>query len=593
MARRPNNLAVIQGVKNAARSIRSVQQDETDEEAREDAEMPVTPLGKHDKTCYYLDSSRQLIELAHKDHSRLGLQGLVGRHYEWLRTAAPRADKDGRVTGWRPELIAELLIAACDAKGIWDPDKRERGRGAWRGEGGELVLHVGDRVMSFPPLPDAWEARTDVRPGMIGRHVYPAGEATARPAVAHAIAGDGGPADKLLELLSTWSWRRGEIDAVLLLGWLGAAMIGGALDWRPMMWLTGGKGTGKSTLQKLINLVLDESLVAVVDTSGAGIWQALRRQTLPVAVDELEAAEDNRKALSVVELARAAASGGRMRRGTADHKGVEFTVRSCFLFSSILMPPLLGQDLSRLAILELGGLRPGLEPPRLDAGAMRLLGAQLRRRLVDGWHRFETTLAHYRASLDALGHSPRGQDQFGVLLTCADILLHDGAVDSDTSGAWTRRLEADKLAETDEDARDEDRCLAHMMSYSVDLFRNGERRTVAEWVQLAAGMSDNAPQADKVLGTLGMRVVLEGGQRYLAVANFHNGTAGIFANTHWAGRSGTMGVYVQALRRLPGASRTTKPIWFGGVPARGVQLPLDVVAPRDPSPRELELEGRG
>jgi predicted ATPase len=33
-----------------------------------------------------------------------------------------------------------------------------------------------------------------------------------------------------------------------VLGWIAAATIGGALDWRPSLWITGDLSTGKSTL---------------------------------------------------------------------------------------------------------------------------------------------------------------------------------------------------------------------------------------------------------------------------------------------------------------------------------------------------------
>ena len=33
-----------------------------------------------------------------------------------------------------------------------------------------------------------------------------------------------------------------------MLGWLAAGKLGGALDWRPLIWVTGGSNTGKSTL---------------------------------------------------------------------------------------------------------------------------------------------------------------------------------------------------------------------------------------------------------------------------------------------------------------------------------------------------------
>jgi phage/plasmid-associated DNA primase len=54
---------------------------------------------------------------------------------------------------------------------------------------------------------------------------------------------------------------------VLLLGWIGAAFLGGALPWRPAGYLTGEAATGKSTLQALIKGLLGDSLVQAVDNS--------------------------------------------------------------------------------------------------------------------------------------------------------------------------------------------------------------------------------------------------------------------------------------------------------------------------------------
>lgn len=556
-------------------------------------DCPVTPLGIAGTVRYYLDAKRQLVALEAKEHSRLQILGLFSHEYEWLYRVFPRMDKRGVTTGWRPEAAAERLMAACAARGVWDPVERERGLGAWRGADGQLVLHLGDRIVEFPASAEnAWNRMTQHAPGLVGRHVYPAGPRQPRPSPLPAPAGDGGPGAALLGMLRTWSMRRGEVDAVLMLGWIGSAMIGGALDWRPLIWITGGRGTGKSTLHKLLKLVLDDALIETSDATEAGIRQKQRRGAIPVAIDEIEAEEDNRRMQNVVKLARQAASGGKALRGGHDHQGVEFTVQCAFLFSSILMPPLLGQDRSRMAIIELAELPAGAPAPTLEAKRWREIGAQLRRRLVDGWARFGTTLEFYRAELTARGHSARGADQFGTLLACADILLNNGDPCSDAAEAWVSKLEAATLAEADDDVRDEERCLQHLLSSSVDPYRGGARRTLGHWLRVAArdfaepslledGSGDQPDEdaAIKLLGTYGLKVVPEDGKRYVAIANQHNGLSQIFAGTHWAARSGATGVWVQALRRLPGAERSKKTLYFGGVYAKATIVPLDVACP--------------
>src|SRR5690606_17311575 len=114
-------------------------------------------------------------------------------------------------------------------------------------------------------------------------------------------------------------------------------MLGGALKWRPHVWVTGSTATGKSTLHELLELLFDGGALHTADATEAGLRQILGQQTLPVFFDELEANEDNRRARAIIGLARLASSGADMHRGGQDHHGHEFTARSCFLFSSILI----------------------------------------------------------------------------------------------------------------------------------------------------------------------------------------------------------------------------------------------------------------
>lgn len=572
MSKRPVNLAAVRAAKSGARAVGEGAPPEDPDDGLPPG-LPVRALGVHGTTRFYLDADRQLVALPARDHSRLGILALFGRHTSLLYDHWPRRNKEGEVTGWRPEQVAEALMAACSHRGQWDPAERERGRGAWPDENGGLILHTGGSVLHFPAEhPDPWAARTSHPPGLAGRYVYPAGESVGLPAEA-AAATEG--AERLLALLRTWRWRR-EIDAVLLLGWIGAAMIAGALEWRPIVWITGTKGTGKSTLQELLEAIFGGGLVKLADTSEAYIRQRLRHQTLPVSLDEAEAEEDNRRLQTIVRLARVAASGGRLGRGGQDHRAVEFTMRSAFLFGSILMPPLLGQDRSRIAVLEMLDLPPGGSRPDVRAGTWEPIGAQLRRRLIDGWPRWVATLEHYRESLIAAGHTARGADQFGTLLAAADLLLMNGAACGETSAPWIEQLQAGQMIETEEDVRDEEQCLAHLLSSAVDPYRNGGRRTIAEWLTIAAErVEGDVVEAQRALGQYGLR--LDPRTQTLQVANSHSGLASLYRDTRWAARSGSQGVWVQAMRRLPGAARSTGALWFAGAPSRATLVPLDAV----------------
>ena len=542
---------------------------------------PVIPLGKDEGTRYYLDADCQLRALADKEHSRLGILGLFGNDHGLLYEYFPRYNKEGETTGWRPEQAAEMLIGACSAKGVWDATERERGRGAWLGENGELVLHTGNTVMSFPCSSRSWDDHQSGPAGLVGHYVYSRGGAIGAPYHAAVQGGSHGAAGELLELLGTWNWRRPDIDPVLLLGWIGAAMVGGALKWRPMAWMTGDRGSGKSMLQELIKQLFAGGIIQTADSTPAGLWQALRHQTLPVAFDELEAEEDPRRAIAVVKLARTASSGALMLRGGADHKGTEFVVRSSFLFSSILIPPLTPQDRSRITVLELQDLTIGAEAPVLDPRAIGRLGSQLRRRMVDGWSRMAATLDRYQGALKQAGHTARSADQIGTLLMCADLLLYDDAEDNDGVALWTRQFSVEEQDESDDATRDHTRCLQHLASATIDPHRNGGQRSVAEWIRIAAKIDEGDDlEAARILGRCGIKVLHEK-PRVVAIANYHQGLAELYRGTHWAGRSSTQGVWVKALRRLPGAFGWPKSLYFAGVTAKATVVPIDVVVPPD------------
>lgn len=547
-------------------------------------DFPIEPLGINGGDVYFLDQKKQLVAIKAEKLGKGTIVPLFGDQQALKYAFFPRWGEDGngrpKVTGWRPEQAADCLYAEAARRGLWDILERVRGPGCWKDIDGGLVMHCGDLI---------FHGDNALTPRQIGRHVYPAAPPKPHPAEDRKAGVDA--AEELLTILKTWAWRRPDLDPHLLLGWIGAAMLGGALKWRPLVWMTGDKASGKSTLQELIKGVMGAGgIINSTDATAAGLWQSVGHASLPVALDEIEAEEDNRKAHNIIKLARQAASGGQTLRGGSDHKNASFTVRSCFLFSSILIPPMLGQDISRMAVLQLDKLLDGAKAPNLSEKKLNAIGEKIRARLLQQWPRFITLLETWQAQLVSVGHSGRSADQFGTLMACYDVLTSDADPDSDTLAEWGELLKRQGLEECQDDISDHERCLGHLMTTQLDLMRSGERRTVGSWVLEAAGKdptdeelfpsADTIKSANKALGNVGLLVKKEtspGGRPYfiLHVANDHQGLSGLFRDTHWSGRSGTSGVWVQAMRRIKGSQPSQQR--FNGTKLRCTAVPLDEI----------------
>jgi hypothetical protein len=546
------------------------------------AGCPVVPLGKLEQVCFYLDELRQLIALDPQKHAKQHIRNLFGRRSDLCDEYWPRVDNQGNPKGhgqWHPEIAADVLQRACAHAGIFDPQGRVFGRGAHRGEDGELIFHCGDAVFVAG---ETYEYR---QPGMIDGMVYPTAPKIPRP---HEDQQGTAPGEALLALYRSWYWARPIVDPMLLLGWTGCALIAGALPWRPHVWVTGSSATGKSTLQKALEYFLDGGALHTQDATEAALRQLLKQQTLPVLFDELEANEDNRRAKAVINLARLASSGGDAHRGGQDHEGHAFKAKTCFLFSSILLPPLLQQDRNRMAILELEKIPLGADPVELDAGELRQLGRQLRRRLIDQWPRLDALLAKYRSALAMVGHGGRSQDQFGALLAVADVLLYDVAEDDFIMEAagW---VAADTLAEKSMELADEEEAVNYLASSLIKGRGGDEPEPVSRHIMTA--LLPDGDKARERLETYGMRIVevkrdeqgkvaghgkpkgdTTGAELYLAIANSHTQLGAIFEPTRWK-----EGGWAQAFRRVDGAAAREKVRFAGAKAIWSTLIPLPAI----------------
>lgn len=587
---------------------------------------PVRPLGlasdiTGSQKCFYLDVNGQLVGLeAGNKHGKNSMLALYGTRSDWLEAhfpqwSAPQYEgrgaarvlvKPSQIIGFDQADASRALIEECARKGVFDPAGRLRGRGAHPLPNGGLVIHYGDQLYASKQRADgtihAWEwFDTDLH----GGYVYSRGAAMPRP---HHEACGSHHAAKLLQLVSTWNWKRDRLDAYLFMGAVGASMVGGALKWRPNVWITGGAGTGKSSLNGeggVTDLLFGPSVLRTGNASSAAIRQTLKNSTVPVMFDEIEASEDNRQVNQVVELARVASSGATMHRGGQDHQAHEFTLRSLFWFSSINIPPLQPQDRSRLAILELRPLPANAKALRLDKEGLPTIGRALQRRMIDGWPLLEETIARFHEVLARKGHSRRAADQFGTLLACAHRLLNDELPDDEELAEWADLCAPNRMAEVSEATADHEACLAHILTTLQQPRGGEEREAIGSWIGKAVAavvtpMFDpisGAPhdaKSDQRLQQLGLKLVnanwkpeerslsgdlVKAGRwgaeqfnsnvpGFLAVAASHQGMAAIFNGTKWQG-----GVWKQSLARCEGAIEGVK-VKFGHVSARAVLVPL-------------------
>lgn len=573
-------------------------------------DAPVTALGTFGNRLYFLDAHAQLRELAAKEVNRTMILHLFGDDTRWLYDLWPVfkkvSDGEFEVSNWEANKAQESLMRACSRRGIWRPQDHVRGRGAWVTDGGRLVVHSG-KQLHFQD--GSWE-----RPGLVNGKVYPAGVRALEPATVEPDAIDGTEAaDEILQLMRTWRWKR-SFDPFLLFGFVAAAMVAGALKVRPLAWVTGEKGTGKSSLVGeggLIHRIFGDGILMTANTTAAGLYQKLMFDSLPVAIDEIEAKRGSQKTEAVVELARQAYSGGMVLRGGADHEGKEFRAMCPVLFGSILIPSLMPQDLSRLALLCLEPFDQDAKEPDFSSMPLNDWGRAMLRRWLMCWDEWPERLGAWHTYLRNMGHSGRSADQFGTLLAAADLMLHEDPPDEDRMDALAGAMQPTELAETQVESSNAERCIDYAMSRPLHSMRGGEQMMVSELIMCAVrrygGSMENPVKpmdAVRYLERAGITVLCHTIERgaavlkkpskmapgelsrlldselpwpegvHVAFAPSGDGILELFRGSDWEGVPGAHNPYAQALERVTDAARAFTSVRIGGRTYRPVMIPI-------------------
>lgn len=520
-------------------------------------------LGFDHETYYFMShESRQVVTCTKGDFSDTGLLELAP--LEWWETEFP-GEK-----GFNRKMAANWLIRACRDAGIYDPT-RVRGRGAWL-DAGRVVYHHGEKLSV-----DGQYVRFDQLPS---RYVYEMARPLPEPAEGMLGADEG---EWLIGLAEMFRWSK-EGSAALLAGWVALAPVCGALRWRPHIWITGGSGTGKSTiLSKYVNFLTGGlELFAQGASSEAGIRQALKADALPVLFDESESTEegDAKRIQTILAMIRQASSDSPAKtyKGSAGGEAMAFHIRSSFALASIQVALKNAADINRISVLN---LRPAREeadaaerwkqiderlhvmakdatmPARLFRRSLNLLPVTLKSIDV-----FSMEFARQFGSV-------RDGDQYGTLLAGAWSLISDRVPTTEEASELINRYDWSEHRE-ELDTDDSTRALAALLEARIRI-PGGVEVTVNEVLREAAGRKNDGLQlgvvsADALLQRYGMRLTADNSQ--LLISNSSRAIKDeLLMGTQYAADPRGM------LLRLPGATRYPHPVRFNGVQARCISLP--------------------
>lgn len=524
----------------------------------------------YDHENYYIfhREKRQIMEYRRSDFSETAFIELADPGVFWQRHF-----KNGK--GFDKGAAINFIMRRAAECGIYDPD-RTRGRGAWFDDG-RLVYHHGNQLTVDGQPIEIGDFRT--------RYIYELQRSLPPPADTPLSDEDG---DRITELASAFRWTR-PASAALLCGWIMLAPICGALRWRPHIWLTGGAGTGKSSLLNLFvhPLLNGMDLFAQGNTTEAGLRQKLRSDALPVLFEESEQNEDKdrMRMQHVLSLIRQASteSHARTYKGTVGGHSMEFLIRSMFCLASIQVGIKHQADMERVTIL---ALKPKKDRDKGSAmsdwdnikeklyqliGRDTTIGARLIRRAMILLPTIQHNVEVFADAAGRIFGSAREGDQYGTLMAGTWSLFNTEPASHEQAALMIKGYNWDEhrdVADTDES----EQALGALMSSHVRAPK-GFEYTVYELVACASEVQIvgvDLPRIDAItiLARYGMKVK----DGYLMLSNASQELRQLMEKSNFAAD------WRGLLLRVPQADRNgNAAVKFNGVLSKCIRLPLEPV----------------
>ena len=420
------------------------------------------------------------------------------------------------------------LINIADHKGQRDLT-RVYGRGAVRLRDGKVVYHLGDRLLidgEECPLDSDALAETRIELG-----------ASATDAQVKAMA----------EAVMGYRWAS-EMDGRRFLGWIVAAIVGGALEWRPHIQLSAPYSVGKSWLQReVLAAICGPLLHRIADATSAALSRLTAYSALPVAVDEAEPSSE--WVMDLLSLLRIASGAEGMRiRADGSNGGVMVQVpRFAALMSSTAIPKMTGADMSRHTVVRLGrevedwpGVRDAIRSVMVHAEAVRS-------RIIRDAPLIVKKASEISAELSSISVDSRQA-------------LAQGALTAGWHWWGVNQLPVTSTDGGEDKRNDAVDCLNAILSVIL-------RDPGGPGITMAKALAD-----DKWEESVGDLYGMKFDYRGLMISCDNHGLSNAMSRTQW-GKANLRSILTQ----LPGAARLQNPVRIGQRRVRPVVIPVDAL----------------
>lgn len=309
----------------------------------------IIPLGFNGKKYYYFSTSKKdILDMSAADHNPSNLSMEAPPKY-WGDRYGYVLDKDFNKTSnpdWKKVITA--LGTESSKVGRFNHSK-VRGVGAWE-QDAEILVNIGDKLFykgEFFPL---------FNNGIKSDYFYQSSESVSvdfnRPL-------GNSDALKIVEAFQLLKYKN-KTDYIIALGWIFSAQIFAALPWRPHIWFTGERGSGKSTILNYVHDAIPFSILTQ-DSTAAGIRQRILNNAFNVISDESEpeTERDREKLKEVLLLARQSStrSSYETLRGSASGKSISYNTNTSFCMGSIQLSSMGGADTSRFFVVEMESIK--------------------------------------------------------------------------------------------------------------------------------------------------------------------------------------------------------------------------------------------
>ena len=521
--------------------------------------VEIVPLGYNGKKNYYFAThQKRVFDLTANEHNQnqfllMAPEKYWGDRYGWLK------DAEGEKTTANYKKVIEKLGIEQTRAGFFNPGNI-RGRGCWF-EKGEIAVNLGGQIYyknEYKPI---------FNHGIDTKFFYEAGESIEidfNKQLNYEQATIISNAFKKLRY-------KNPNDYIFILGWIAIAQISGAIHWRPHIYLTGSKGSGKSTILDWIYSMVPLS-ISVVDTSAAGIKQELSNNAKAVIYDESEpnSEKDRNQMDEVIKLARhcSTRTSGKIIRGSAGGKAISYNATFCL--GSIQKLSFNSADDSRFFVIEMDSVKGQpheelVEIENLMAKAGNL-APLLFSRMVNQYKIVMQNIELAKIHLKKLKYEARLADQLSPILAGYFSFFSNELIESDTIDALIEMIDFKGSDYVEANAEsDAEKCLAIIMQLSPD----GGPTSIGQILDIIRmnPIPANLEVHDRLLAFNGVKFNYQANEIFFAVNNIHLKDK--------LRKMSNYSDYIGLLKRHPGFS-SYKNNWINGESKKGVYIRLGV-----------------